>query len=665
MYLEGSYNYYIVALSVVIAILASYSTLNITAKISDASGKIKYFWLLAGSIVMGCGIWSMHFIGMLAFHLPVAMKYDIGLTLISMLASSASSFIALYITTPKNISTKKVALGGFFIGSGILAMHYLGMEAMIMPVELSYKMNLVILSVAIAYIASYIALFLFIRFRDQAASSWLKLLSAIMMGSAICGMHYTGMEAAIFHTNSKIIEHVPHLDPFLLYGVTITIFIILLISWGAMFFERHLFEKMAYQDALTDLPNRHEMNRYFETVINSEHIGVLFIDLDQFKAINDTLGHDTGDALLRSFARRLRSFIKSDQKAFRIGGDEFLLIVKDCNKRRAEQLAEQIIKSNKKAYDINGYELYVTASIGISIGPAKTLNTSTLLKNADKAMYKAKNAGKNQYFIYDHQIEVKEKRIMELEKDIWTALDKNEFYIVYQPKWNVKNDNLYGFEALLRWQHPKLGLITPNEFIPIAEETGAIIPITYWVLEKVCMQCRDWQEKGKNHPISVNLSTQLFSVGNLYENVQSVLEKVDLSPHLLELELTETMVLRDVNDAVKQLQNIRSLGVRTSMDDFGTGYSSVGLLDRIPIDTLKLDRLFTNDLQTSKKQGILKAIILMAQSIGAEVIAEGVENQEQADMLTDLGCHIMQGYFYSKPMEVEAVNDWVENQRIA
>ncbi|MFD1849601.1 bifunctional diguanylate cyclase/phosphodiesterase [Oceanobacillus bengalensis] len=657
--MEYNYNYYIVALSVLIAILASYAALNIAGKISQENGKNKIFWLLGGSLVMGSGIWSMHFIGMLAFHTHMTVKYDIGLTLLSMLASFIASFIAFYITMPVVISPFKLLLSGFFMGIGIVAMHYIGMDAMIMDASLSYDKGLWALSAVIAFLASYAALFLFIRFRNQTQASWLKWWSAIIMGIAICGMHYTGMGATKFyHPTDMVMEH-GSINLFLLYGVTITIFIILFVSWGALFLDRHVLEKMAYLDTITGLPNRNEMNRFFNEQMSDESLGVLFLDLDQFKTINDTLGHDKGDLLIQEVGIRLRKFINENQQVFRIGGDEFLIIVKHCEGKQAEQLAEKILESVKKVYLIEGNQLYITGSIGISIGPINRSDRSILLKNADTAMYKAKELGKNRYCLYDDKIGKAEIRKMELEKDLLVALENNQFYVAYQPKWNVRKNSLYGFEALVRWEHPRHGIVSPGEFIPIAEKTGVIIPITKWVIENACQQCKAWQDKGVTQAVSVNLSIRLFQSGNLYELVQHVLEKENLAPHLLELEITESMVLYDLDDIILQLQRIRSLGVRVSMDDFGTGYSSIGILDRIPIDTLKLDRLFTVDIETSKKHAIINAIILMAKDLKLDVIAEGVENEEHIAYLTQLGCYVMQGFYYGKPMKVEEVNKWL------
>ncbi|MBX4151358.1 bifunctional diguanylate cyclase/phosphodiesterase [Paenibacillus lautus] len=661
--MDGNYNYYIVGLSIAIAILASYSALNITSKISDANGKSKFFWLFGGAMVMGSGIWSMHFVGMLAMHMNMNVRYDVFLTIMSMLVSVVSSFIAFYITMPRNINWFKIAIGGFIMGSGIVIMHYTGMEAMVIHAEISYDPGIWVLSAIIALVASYAALLLFLRFRNHPKSSFLKWGSAVVMGFAVCGMHYTGMKAARFEAHAGMLTQQPQsVDFLLLYGVTVAIFAILLISWGAMFFDRHVLEKLAYQDTITGLPNRNEMNRFFETNSETEQITILFLDLDQFKAINDTLGHNVGDLLVQEVGKRLRQFIGNGQQVFRIGGDEFLIILKQSDPVYAQHLADDILQRIKNVYYIDGNELYVTASIGISIGSVHSSDRTTLLKNADTAMYKAKGLGKNQQCLYDEEMGLQEVRKMELEKDLQRALELKEFFIVYQPKWNVQSDRLVGFEALLRWKHPRLGVISPLEFIPIAEETGLIIPMTRWTLEEACKQCRIWQERGIVQPVSVNLSVRLFHGDNLLELIQNVLDKANLEPRLLELEIAESMVLHDVNDIIRQLGNIRSLGVKVSMDDFGTGYSSIGLLDRIPIDALKLDRQFTNDLDTPSKRAIVNAIVLMAENLNLDVIAEGVENKEHIDFLTGLGCHVMQGYYYGKPMDINEIKVWMYEQ---
>lgn len=662
MYITEDYNFYIVALSIVIAILASYSALSIVAKISRTKGITRIFWTLSGSFVMGIGVWSMHFVGMMALHLHMSVRYDVWLTLLSLAVSVGSSFIAFYITIPKYIKSHRIILGGLFMGGGVVAMHYIGMEAMIMHATVTYDRNLLILSIAIALLASYGALLLFLRFRNQNGASWLKWLSASLMGLAICGMHYTGMKAAQFQDHSEgFIHESSDINFILLYSVTVAVFIILLISWGTMFFDRYVLEKMAYQDSTTSLPNRNEMNRFFDTHTGEENIGLLFLDLDQFKAVNDTLGHHIGDILIQEVSVRLGQFVNQDQQAFRIGGDEFLFIIRECTPEQAGQLAKQILHNIKQVFSIDEHELYVTASIGISMGSVQNNDRSKLLRAADTAMYKAKSLGKNRYCVYNEEMGVQEIRKMELEKDLIWALKQNQFYLVYQPKWNAVRNCLVGFEALIRWKHPRLGVVSPGEFIPIAEETGLIVPLTKWTLEEACRQGEIWQRQDKAHPVSVNLSVRLFQTGGLTELVDSVLNKTELSPHLLELEITETMVLYDIDDIIRQIRSIRDLGVKVSMDDFGTGYSSIALLDRLPLNALKLDRLFTNDLETPRKRAILSAIILMADQLHLEVIAEGVENKEHFESLLGLGCQVMQGYYYGKPMEAKDIGEWMDN----
>lgn len=451
-------------------------------------------------------------------------------------------------------------------------------------------------------------------------------------------------------------------DPLLLVGVTVNIFVILLISWGAVFFDRLVLEKMAYRDTITSLPNRNEMNRFFDTYTGHDSLGVLFIDLDQFKVINDTLGHHIGDMLIQEVGQRLQGFITAQQQVYRIGGDEFLVIVRDCHSEHGEQLAGQILQQIKQPFHLEMNELYITASVGISIGPIKHSDRSVLLKKADTAMYKAKGLGKNQYFVYSEEVGRATVRRMELEKDLRRAFDHQEFFVVYQPKWNVMTNSPYGFEALIRWNHPRLGIVSPTEFIPIAEETGLIIPMTRWILEEACKQCAMLQQKGMSQPLSVNLSIKLFQSGSLLNMVQSVLSSIGLDPQMLELEVTESMIFYDIHDIVRQLADIRALGVRVSMDDFGTGYSSIGLLDQIPMDALKLDRLFIHDLHTPSKRAIIHAIVLMAESLQLDVIAEGIENKEDLESLKQLGCKVVQGYFYSTPMPREEMEIWLKSK---
>ncbi|WP_165856912.1 putative bifunctional diguanylate cyclase/phosphodiesterase [Marinobacter sp. JSM 1782161] len=659
--MSGTYNLYLVATSVVIAIVASYSALSITSKIFNASGRSRCFWLAAGSIVMGAGIWSMHFVGMLAFHMHADVRYDLAMTAISMAASVIASFIAFYITLPEMITRYRIALGGGIMGSGVSIMHYLGMEAMIMDGSFTYDTGLVVVSIVIALAASYAALFLFVRFQNQSAASWAKWLSAVVMGIAISGMHYTGMSATEFHMAAPAVTGASdHTDPFLLYGVIATVFVIILISWAAMFFDRYFLETMAYQDGITGLSNRNEMNRYLNRQKNQRHAGFLFLDLDHFKVINDTLGHDIGDLLLKAVGKTLQSFQDSHTQAYRIGGDEFLFIAERSDLDELETLSGRILDQIKQPFHIEGNELYVTGSIGIALGRIDPADSSALLRAADTAMYVAKKQGKNQHCVYTEAMGVKEVRKMEIEKDLQRGVRDNQFFIEYQPKWNVKTDRVFGFEALVRWNHPRLGVIPPNEFIPLAEETGLIVPLTQQVLEEACRRCIEWQAGNPDQSVAVNISPKLFQTDTLFKLVDTAIRTVGLRPGLLELEVTESMMLQDVNDIVRQLNALRELGVKISMDDFGAGYSSIGLLDTLPLDAVKLDRIFTMDIDKPSKRAIIRAIVMLAEQLGLDVIAEGVELEEDIEYLTELGCFVMQGFYYSKPLKSDGIQAWTD-----
>lgn len=651
-------------LSFIIAIFASYSALNLAAKISRSRGRTQKWWLVAGSCVMGSGVWSMHFVGMLAFHLNVPVNYDIPITLLSMLCSIVASFIAFQMLLSKGVNWGKFALSGFCMGSGIVAMHYTGMAAMRLPAEIIYDRSYWLLSAAIALAASYVALLLFLRFRDHTEVSWWKWASALVMGLAICGMHFTGMKAADFwcgNPNAIVSTDAGEMNLLLLAGVTITTFFILMVSWGAMFFDRHVLEKMAYSDPLTGLPNRHDLNRLLgEGVDTSKETAVLFIDLDRFKTINDTLGHDIGDMLVQEVGRRLSGYLQDGQKVFRLGGDEFLVVAENCGQALAEELASGILEVVTRPFVLQGNELYITASIGISLAPKHGTDRASLLKTSDTAMYNAKNAGKNRYCVFDDDMDKRLLRRLELEKDMRGASERREFYVVYQPKWDAQTDIPVGLEALMRWPHPKFGVVSPDEFIPIAEETGLIIPMTRWILEEACRQNKVWLDKGMPSMIvSVNVSVRLFESQHLLYMVEHALRTTGLPARYLELEITESTMLYDVPDMIRQLNELREIGVRISMDDFGSGYSSLGSLDQIPIDTIKIDQLFVRESDSPSKRAIVGAIIDMALKLHLELVAEGVETREQIDFLRASGCNVMQGYFYGKPMNIEQMDEWL------
>jgi diguanylate cyclase (GGDEF)-like protein/PAS domain S-box-containing protein len=416
--------------------------------------------------------------------------------------------------------------------------------------------------------------------------------------------------------------------------------------------------RLAHFDELTGLPNRtmfmHTLQRAFSLAQRrSKQFALFFIDLDRFKNINDSLGHEAGDRLLQDVARRLRHHLRESDTVARLGGDEFVVLVEDCaDARELNAIAQNILNALGRPYTLSGREYHVTGSIGISSYPADGLDPASLLKNADIAMYLAKDRGKNNFQFYSAQQNAHSFERLALESALRHALERREFALHYQPKIDIASNRIVGVEALLRWNHPDLGVVTPNQFIPLAEETGLIVPIGRWVLRTACAQSAAWRSDGlPGIRIAVNLSARQFSDDGLIADIADALAEAALPPEGLELEITESMVMHNPERAVGTLSRLRELGIAVSIDDFGTGYSSLGYLKRFPIDNVKIDRSFIKDLpHDTDDAAITRAVIAMAKSLRIRVVAEGVETREQLEFLRAHECDECQGYFVSRPL---------------
>jgi len=420
---------------------------------------------------------------------------------------------------------------------------------------------------------------------------------------------------------------------------------------------------LANHDALTGLPNRALLQERIKNALSrakrsSRHpqIALLFIDIDRFKVINDTLGHNAGDLLLQEVARRLVSCLRSTDSIARQGGDEFVVLLEQFSDAQTLSIvARKIMTALAKPFSLSGQEVYISVSIGISVSPHDGNDLHTLMKNADAAMYRAKEQGKNTFQFYAADINLHSFERLALENSLRRAIERDELVLYYQPKVDLKTGRITSAEALLRWEHPDLGLILPLQFIALAEETGLIVPIGGWALGEVCRQNMAWQNVGLA-PISiaVNLSSRQFDDNKLYDTVTGALTSSGLDPNWLELEITESLVMRNADYTFDVLQRIRDIGVHISIDDFGTGYSSLSYLKRFPVDSLKVDRSFIRDVpQDVDDVAITQAIIAMAHSLGLKVIAEGVETEEQLDFLRELKCDQVQGYIFSEPIPAD------------
>ena len=417
-------------------------------------------------------------------------------------------------------------------------------------------------------------------------------------------------------------------------------------------------EYLASHDSLTNLPNREMFNGMLRQAIDAaeryqRRFALLFIDLDRFKVINDSLGHDAGDMLLVEIGGRLRRALRSSDVVARLGGDEFVVILEEAAERReVEQVAGELLSVLSQPLQLSGHECHTTASIGIAMYPADGNDIVTLTKNADMAMYLAKEDGKNGFRFFSREIRTQSIERLKMESALRRALERDQFTLHYQPKIDMASGQITGVEALLRWDHPEIGSVSPAQFIPLAEETGTIVPIGRWVLREACAQNMAWQRRGlRPVTMAVNLSPRQFADGHLLQDIDEALVASGMSPVLLQLEVTESMVMRNVSRAIKILDAIQSRGIRLAIDDFGTGYSSMSLMKHFPIDTIKIDRSFIRDLPVdSEDQAIAQAIISMGKALGMTVVAEGVETIEQQAFLRSHACDEMQGFLFSKPL---------------
>jgi len=428
---------------------------------------------------------------------------------------------------------------------------------------------------------------------------------------------------------------------------------------------------LAHHDALTTLPNRELFyDRLVQALGQAQRrnwiTGVMFVDLDGFKAVNDTLGHGAGDQVLQQVSARLAQCVRADDTVSRLGGDEFAIILSELAREQdGGVVAQKVIDALAKPFMIDGHEVFITASIGITTTPPDSADPDDLVSNADAAMYNAKYLGKNNYQFYSAAMNERSMAKLLLEKDLRNALARDEFVLHLQPKANLRTGQITGVEALLRWQRSDGRLVAPLEFIPVLEESGLIVLAGEWVLRAACAQIRAWQRDGLTPvPIAINLSAKQFHQQDIVAMVMRALLEYDVDPGMLELEITESAAMHDAKATSATLHKLKALGVRIAIDDFGTGYSSLSYLKRFPIDSLKLDRSFVTELPGNQDDAsIAQAVITMAHALRLKVVAEGVENEAQLEFLAAHACDEMQGYYFSRPLPVDLCTQLLKEQR--
>ena len=810
--LDKTYNPYLVICSVLVAIISSFTAFGTTERIQASSAQVeKFLWILFGATSMGVGVWTMHFIALLAMQLPVRVSYNLNIALISVIPVILASGVVLWLMSlsKTEFDQKRLLICGFIFGAGIGLMHFVGMAAMELSIQMAHIKSVFILSIIVAVILATIAL------KIQYLAVWQdkyqfinnqKSAGALVMGLALSGIHYTAMNSTIFIPLKKPEQLMTGNDTSVLLAI-ISVAVILQLTvalmvprmlrfkqmvqelqaneealniaaiafqtheaimvtdanttiirinqaftritgytevdvigkspeflksgkhdvffykkfwsslnttghwngeiWNrrkngeifpawqtvsAIYNEQHKLthyisffsditeykdaekeiEKLAFYDTLTGLPNRHLLHERLGYELNAaaryNRAGIVFsLDLDRFKDINVSLGHSMGDLLLVEIAKRLQSLIRNVDTVARLGGDEFVVLMSaqdgiDANLlEQSNTIAEKISEEVSRPYLINGQKLYISTSIGIALYTGIDETVDLLLKRADTAMYQAKESGRDTYRFYQQSMQKAVDERLSIESHLRSAISNNEFSIHYQPQLSESNQ-VVGAEALIRWKNSTLGHIPPVDFIPIAEETGLIVPIGKWIVKSVCEQITLWERQRVKVPhVAINISAKQFHQADFVSVFMAIVFEQNVQPSKIMLEITEGVFLGNLEEAIDKMNVLKKNGFRFSIDDFGTGYSSLTYLKQLPFDQLKIDQSFVRGVVNSATDAaIVKAIIVMAKSMGLNLIAEGVETEQHLSYLSGFGCHYYQGYFFSRPLDSEQLSEYVK-----
>ncbi|MCL6412240.1 EAL domain-containing protein [Pantoea agglomerans] len=667
----------LICVSLIVVFIASFTALDTAGRVAVSRGWSARFWLLVGGIAMGIGVWAMHFIGMLAMMMPMMMRYDTRLTILSLLVAILASVLAFGQTVGGlHLTRQRLLRGTLILGAGVVVMHYLGMYALLIEPQPEWNALLVALSVLIAFAASGLALWLAFHLRQGDHHLMLmRGLASLVMGIAIAGMHYVGMAAAEFSHSSMMQPHGVS-NAGLAVWVTLITLTILGITLLSSMLDAQLraarlatrlnranqeLRQLAMHDNLTTLPNRVMLEQQLDLAIkqamlNEHRFAVIYMDLDGFKAVNDTWGHHVGDRLLVAVAERLCSQLSNTMLLVRLGGDEFVLMA-ECDISAARQLAQKLVKVISSPFELDRYVLHVSLSAGIAIFPLHGRNRQELLFNADAAMYHTKHSGRNGWCLFEPAMSAATQHQLELANDLWEAIEREQMRLFYQPKFCSGGTRLMGFEALLRWQHPQRGLLTPELFLPRAEKTGQIIALGNWVIGEACRQLRLWHNQGHSDwTVSVNLSALQFHQRDLLTILTQTLARNQLPGSALMLEITEAIAMRDPAFSQQRIRELQQAGVSVAIDNFGIGYANLLHLKDLDASELKIDRSFINCLRPGSEDAtVVSAMLTLAQSLNLRMVAEGVETEEQQHLLTSLGFDALQGYLLGKPTPADRV----------
>ncbi|PBP95343.1 putative bifunctional diguanylate cyclase/phosphodiesterase [Pseudomonas congelans] len=689
--IDCSHNLFLVALAYGVACAACFATLDIADRVIQVDAlRSRRLWKALGALCLAGGVWAMHFISMLAFQAPLKIAYDLSITLISLLIVLITAFVAMRALTIPELTLRRCLISAVVMGIGISVMHYLGMSAMRSAAEQYYEPRMFALSILVAVLSS-IALLTLSRHLRQYNGMFHQMFRyavSLLLGAGLLTMHLMGMKALRLVIPEGIELSGPTTENSQQLGLTIAAIALLIIagSISAAMADKKLqgkehdlqrvnalltqldqarvsLQQVAHYDPLTNLINRRGFNQIFaeklqEHTYNNGMLAVMFLDIDHFKRINDSLGHDAGDDLLKVIAERIRNATRAQDVVARFGGDEFCILLSIPDYEEARHLAHRVMQKMKETIALAGRRMVMTTSIGIAVFPRDGSTCDELLKHADLALYQSKEKGRNGVNFFNPALKTKASLELQLEEELRNALREGKgLQVYYQPIVDMRTGHVAKLEALVRWNHPHHGMLVPARFISIAETNGLIAELDNWVLRRACHDLRTLRQEGLEQLIiSVNCSALTLGRNELVEEVERALADADAAPGQLELEVTENALMGNISNTIQMLKHIRSLGVSLSIDDFGTGYSSLAYLKRLPLDTLKIDRSFIIDIpQSPQDMEIVQAILVMAHTLRLKVVTEGVETQDQLEFLRQFGSDYVQGYLFSRPQPLERI----------
>ncbi|WDG43861.1 EAL domain-containing protein [Pseudomonas synxantha] len=682
--LNCSHNPFLVLLAYLVACAAGFGTLDMAERVGHVENPTaRRHWCWLGAGCLAGGIWSTHFISMLAFQAPVAIHYELLTTFASLLIALIAALLAMQTLSHAHVRPHQYLLASVWMGLGIALMHYVGMAAMRSQAQVYVESRLFMASVAIAIGASLAALLLSSYLRNGAGvfHQLLKYAASLVLGAGILSMHFTGMAAMQMLVLNDADLSLPVDNNPIQLSLSVAVITLLVIgsSISAALADKKLqhkehdlrrvnallseldqarasLQQVAHFDALTNLLNRRGFNQIFaekvvEKTRNKGMMAVIFLDIDHFKRINDSLGHDAGDQLLTVLAGYIKSSVRSHEDVVaRFGGDEFCILINIHHRDEARHMALRIMQKMKEPIELAGRRMVMTTSIGISLFPDDGQTCEELLKTADLALYQSKDAGRNSLHFFSSNLKTRAFLELQLEEELRAALRaRSGLVLFYQPIFDMKLAKVTRLEALVRWQHPQHGLLAPDRFIGIAENNGLIAELDHWVLRQACHDLSLLSDRGYTElTMAVNCSALNLARDELADEIEAALRFAAVAANRLELEVTENALMGNISSTLALLRQIRALGVSLAIDDFGTGYSSLAYLKRLPLNTLKIDRSFIQDIPRSRADSeIVQAIIGMAHTLHLQVVTEGVETQEQFELLLRHGCDYIQGYLLS------------------